>query len=165
MAKQTINLGTAPTGAGGDTTRAAFVKAQANFDEIYTSGLIERGSNAKGEYAKFPDGTLITWGKQIINDTVVAGQGRTWNAGNANQPYPFTATPPVSEVNYAMFTGTNGGGNPLYCATQQYYQAGDLVQVGINMGTQPALAHPSFVYGTTAAASYTVIFSSVGRWK
>ncbi|WP_223464833.1 hypothetical protein [Pseudomonas sp. GL-RE-26] len=35
MAKQTINLGAAPTGAGGDTPRSAFTKAQANFDELY----------------------------------------------------------------------------------------------------------------------------------
>ncbi|WP_010226173.1 hypothetical protein [Pseudomonas donghuensis] len=36
MAKQNINLGTAPTGAGGDTPRSAFTKAQANFDELYS---------------------------------------------------------------------------------------------------------------------------------
>lgn len=37
MAKQTINLGTAPTGVGGDTPRTAFTKTQGNFDEIYTA--------------------------------------------------------------------------------------------------------------------------------
>lgn len=36
MAKQTINLGTAPTGTGGDTPRSAFTKVQANFDELYS---------------------------------------------------------------------------------------------------------------------------------
>ena len=35
MAKQTINLGTAPSGVGGDTPRSAFTKTQANFDELY----------------------------------------------------------------------------------------------------------------------------------
>lgn len=35
MSKQTINLGTAPTGVGGDTPRSAFTKAQSNFDELY----------------------------------------------------------------------------------------------------------------------------------
>ncbi|PNA02882.1 MULTISPECIES: hypothetical protein [unclassified Pseudomonas] len=35
MAKQTINLGTAPGGTGGDTQRSAWVKAVANFDELY----------------------------------------------------------------------------------------------------------------------------------
>jgi hypothetical protein len=37
MAKQTINLGTAPTGVGGDTPRSAFTKTQINFDELYTA--------------------------------------------------------------------------------------------------------------------------------
>lgn len=37
MAKQTINLGTAPTGVGGDTPRSAFTKAQSNFDELYAA--------------------------------------------------------------------------------------------------------------------------------
>lgn len=164
MAKQTINLGTAPTGAGGDTNRAAFVKAQANFDELYATGAIERGSNAKGEYTKYPDGTLITWGKQIINDAVPGGQGRTWNPGTANQPYPFVGTP-VTEINFTMMTGTNGTGSGLYSSTQQYYQGGDIIQVGINMGTLPAAAHPTYVYGTTAAASYIVFFNCMGRWK
>ncbi len=35
MAKQTIALGTAPTGVGGDTPRSAFTKTQANIDELY----------------------------------------------------------------------------------------------------------------------------------
>ncbi|MDF9616162.1 tail fiber assembly protein [Pseudomonas entomophila] len=37
MAKQTINLGSAPTGAGGDTQRGAFARTQANFDELYAA--------------------------------------------------------------------------------------------------------------------------------
>lgn len=37
MAKQTINLGTAPTGAGGDTFRAGSAKLQANDDELYAA--------------------------------------------------------------------------------------------------------------------------------
>ncbi|HEJ1056633.1 TPA: hypothetical protein SLP05_004245 [Pseudomonas putida] len=35
MAKQVINLGTAPTGAGGDDRRSAWLKAIANFTELY----------------------------------------------------------------------------------------------------------------------------------
>ncbi len=37
MAKQTINQGTAPTGAGGDTFRTGSAKLQANDDEIYAA--------------------------------------------------------------------------------------------------------------------------------
>ncbi|MDD0977558.1 hypothetical protein [Pseudomonas fontis] len=35
MTKQTINLGVAPNGAGGDDRRSAWLKAVANFDELY----------------------------------------------------------------------------------------------------------------------------------
>lgn len=39
MTKQTVNLGALPGGVGGDTPRSAWVKAQANFDELYAAGL------------------------------------------------------------------------------------------------------------------------------
>lgn len=38
MAKQNFNIGTAPNDNTGDTDRVAWVKAQANFDELYDSG-------------------------------------------------------------------------------------------------------------------------------
>lgn len=44
MAKQTINLGAAPTGAGGDTFRSGSAKLQANDDEIYS----QLGATAQG---------------------------------------------------------------------------------------------------------------------
>ncbi|WP_155290728.1 hypothetical protein [Pseudomonas chlororaphis] len=37
MSKQTINLGTAPTGVGGDTPRSANIKIISNFDELYAA--------------------------------------------------------------------------------------------------------------------------------
>lgn len=44
MAKQTINQGTAPTGAGGDTFRSGSAKLQANDDELYS----QLGATAQG---------------------------------------------------------------------------------------------------------------------
>src|SRR5690606_12538238 len=44
MAKQTINPGTAPTGAGGDTFRSGSAKLQANDDELYAA----LGANSAG---------------------------------------------------------------------------------------------------------------------
>ncbi|SFB18892.1 hypothetical protein [Azotobacter beijerinckii] len=86
MTMQTINLGTAPGGAGGDTARSAFEKAMANFEELFSQGyrknnvvgtveqsggvptaaIIEQGSNANGRYTRFADGTqicmkMVTW--------------------------------------------------------------------------------------------------------
>ncbi|MFB6330624.1 pyocin knob domain-containing protein [Acinetobacter variabilis] len=44
MAKQTVNPGTAPTGAGGDTFRSGSAKLQANDDELYS----QLGATAQG---------------------------------------------------------------------------------------------------------------------
>lgn len=44
MAKQTVNPGTAPTGAGGDTFRSGSAKLQANDDELYAQlGATDQG--------------------------------------------------------------------------------------------------------------------------
>ncbi|WP_238066250.1 hypothetical protein [Pseudomonas shirazica] len=85
MAKQTINLGTAPTGAGGDDRRSAWLKAVNNFNELYSAlgapangaipagiaaaapiigdpaagALMRSGSNANGYYFQFASGLLI----------------------------------------------------------------------------------------------------------
>lgn len=62
MARQNINLGTDPDGIGGDTERAAFVKCNANFTELYdgvAKAIIETGSNSIGNWVKFSDGTMI----------------------------------------------------------------------------------------------------------
>ena len=46
MAKQTILLGTSPSGVGGDTPRSAFTKTQSNFDELYArQALLGSASN------------------------------------------------------------------------------------------------------------------------
>lgn len=165
MTQAVINLGTAPTGAGGDTERAAFDKCNANFTELYAGGGIESASNAKGSYTKFPNGTLITWGVQTVNANTPAGQGVVWDAGTANQPYPFTDLP-IAKVEFAFMTGANGSGDTIYSSVQTYNGTNNRpLTVGINMGTRPALAHPSFVYGTQASASYLVYFQCVGRWK
>lgn len=46
MAKQVINLGTAPNGLDGDDARTAFQKAMSNFDELY-GGTVSQPANAK----------------------------------------------------------------------------------------------------------------------
>ncbi|WP_454710947.1 tail fiber protein [Cupriavidus nantongensis] len=48
MAKQTINLGTAPAGSDGDTVRSAFTKVNGNFDELYLCSLAKLTKNIAG---------------------------------------------------------------------------------------------------------------------
>jgi len=80
MARQEIILGTPPTGLGGDPPRVASIKINAMTLELYekvsklgaaaladivgamsSGAIIERGSNANGEYTKWADGTMIAW--------------------------------------------------------------------------------------------------------
>lgn len=162
MAKQTINLGVVPTGAGGDTNRAAFVKAQANFDELYATGGATSGSNASGNWTKFADGTMITWGRQVVNQTVQPGTAVAWDS--AAQPAPFVGVPQHS-ITITFMTAANGGGEEIYGLAFPYNQLDRPKVPFLNTGHKPAAVHPSFTLGTTVAASYFVDYQSVGRWK
>lgn len=79
MSKQTINLGTAPTGVGGDTPRSAFTKTQSNFDELYAA------LGASGSPLALPAALPIA-------------QGGTGNAtGTATKLAPAAIVGPVSQ--------------------------------------------------------------------
>ncbi|WP_460420841.1 hypothetical protein [Pseudomonas sp. ZL2] len=131
MAKQTINLGTPPTGVGGDTPRSAFGKAQANFDELYgvtgnlksaafaaivgtvsqaggvpSGALMEVGSNANGEYFKYACGMQICIKRNFNIPGFVIAPG----AMGGSSLYPFPA--PFVDVPAKSFSGyvSDGGG-------------------------------------------------------
>ncbi|MFG0400559.1 hypothetical protein [Pseudomonas sp. zjy_11] len=114
MAKQVINLGTAPSGAGGDDRRSAWIKAIANFDELYsfiamayqkgnvvgtvsqsagtpTGALFQKGSNANGEYVRLADGTQICWGFISLPAASMLGTA----TGTATFPAVFSVAPKV----------------------------------------------------------------------
>ncbi|WP_300631611.1 hypothetical protein [Pseudomonas sp.] len=83
MARQEINIGTAPTGAGGDTTRSGAVKINAMTSELYartnnmgTAAYLNAGSAVgnvmlTGDRASPLTSTINTWGNsfQIWNNT------------------------------------------------------------------------------------------------
>lgn len=112
MARQEINIGVAPTGAGGDTTRGGAVKINAMTSEIYTKlaslksasladilglvsqaggvpvgAIMESGSNANGLYTKFADGTMIC--RVSFSNIVVMEANQIKDFGTANLPASF----------------------------------------------------------------------------
>lgn len=140
MTKQVINLGTAPSGAGGDDRRSAWVKAISNFTELYdflagsagaaslpaslaaaitaaggyrkatilgavaqsggvpTGAIIEKGSNANGEYTKFADGLMVC----RLNIQKGIGLTATYGPAYYNvSPWTF----PVAFVGQAPYVG------------------------------------------------------------
>lgn len=181
MARQEIILGTPPSGLGGDPPRVASQKINHMTQELYdwqaklgtaafasivgsmaSGAIIERGENASGSYVKLADGTMMTWGLQIINATVLPGQATTWDVGR--QPMPFVGQP-SHKIEMTYMRGANGTGDTIYTAMQAYATSGRQIPVGVNMGVMPSLSHPSYTYGTVTAGSYVVYFQSMGRWK
>jgi len=109
MAKQTINPGTAPTGAGGDTFRSGSAKLQANDDEIYN--YLGDGTNLN----KLGTAAFKNTGTQAGNVMEVGafGFGGTSRYASANP----AANAPVAQLNIT-----------------QMYAFGDVSAVGYGRG-------------------------------
>lgn len=99
MAKQTINQGTAPTGAGGDTFRSGSAKLQANDDEIYN--YLGDGTNLN----KLGTAAFKNTGTQAGNVMEVGafGLGLT-----ANSPY-ISPTTDLSNLPNGLYGLEQGG--------------------------------------------------------
>lgn len=99
MAKQTINPGTAPTGAGGDTFRSGSAKLQANDDELYKHlGAGDGSLTAAKTRTALGLGDAATRGIAEIGAGLVEAQNVKKSFGNK---LPQT----VTGVNYEEMTG------------------------------------------------------------
>ncbi len=185
MARQEIILGPPPAGLGGDPPRTASMKINAMTQELYEKNaalksaafadvvgtvaggaVIERGSNASGEYVKFADGTLLTWGGIFVMNVNIAGGGSAEFDAVGKQPAAFIGVA-QHKVTFAFFANSDGGGQSRYGATQTFSNSGSGTQrfFGINTGRSPDYDLPGFTFGTLVAKSYLVSFQSTGRWK
>ncbi|MFV3288528.1 hypothetical protein ACNFBR_07310 [Pseudomonas sp. NY11955] len=109
MTKQVINLGSSPNGAGGDDRRSAWLKAIANFDEIYAA----LGGNALP--AALPiakggtGGTTAAAAKAALGIGDI-GVGQTWKAVSRSLSTTYTNTT-GKPIQVSVFGGpANGGG-------------------------------------------------------
>lgn len=161
MAKQVINLGTAPSGAGGDDRRSAWLKAINNFDELYAA----LGAPANGQ---IPAG--IAAGAAIIGDPA---NGALMRAGsNANGHYFQFANGLL--ICMAVFTGYSA--NVLKSVTWPFAFAANQT-VGVTASNVPSTGYdnssPTF-WGTPAGAHFissltraqnVVTLTGIGWWK
>lgn len=167
MSKQSIALGTAPTGAGGDDSRSAMVKINANFDEIYaafggntlpassaaavpvvgtvaTGAIIENGSNANGSYIRFADGTQIV----MLNPFVTASIGIGIAGGNlVTFPVPFVNTSYVVSATCVPVTNWD------------HYGCTGVVR------TSASQCNIYIRNGATSAQAFHIGYMAIGRWK
>lgn len=164
MARQDINLGTAPTGAGGDTTRSTGVKINAMTAELYsktnnmksaayadlvgsvtqsggvpTGAIIERGSNASGEFVKFADGSLFCFTKSLTLTYAAA----TYLAANWTYPAAYSAPPQVFASQVAVVNafkynrGVPGAsGDTAYAAVRVFATGTDIYSSGESTAIQ-----------------------------
>lgn len=77
MARQNINLGTAPDGVGGDDVRGAFTKTNANFTELYTE--VPQAEAQEGTAS-----TIRGWTARRVLAAIQAWWGRVEKVGNDN---------------------------------------------------------------------------------
>lgn len=151
MAKQTINLGTAPSGAGGDDRRSAWQKAIANFDELYLfmDGL-QSQANGNGYYTKYPDGTLVVTGfvtlpAQALSSGVSAT--KTFAA-------PFVS-PPTVVYSCDGASGTGAQNDVGLVNMNGTYTSVTAYQFTLN----------SYAYRSATANPTRWSFTATGRWK
>jgi hypothetical protein len=154
MPKQTITLGTAPTGVGGDTPRSAFSKAQSNFDELYPlvglGAVTDFGFASSGNYVKFACGVQICWGYNVgaISITNADSQGGGaviyYGVKQITFPAPFLLYPDV-DARFAAagrLNWTTLAGDPTATAATFYVMSNSSVSV-----------------------NGTFYWKAVGRWK
>lgn len=116
---------------------------------VPTGALIERGSNANGEYVRFADGTQIAWHRPQLVYTSTSQMSLTWT-------YPASFTPAPNIVATLDLTGMSI--TPVYP---------DLGAVGINTYAGSALIKIARITGMTNFTAPDTLYlrcSAVGRW-
>ena len=161
MAIQTVNIGTTPNDGTGDPARTAFTKLNANFTQaenaashlllgtasqsggVPTGAIIERGSNANGEYVRYADGTQICWTTPrptVSRDIADGNVFRSALLGPHNWPIAFSEPPSVFGSTPSSEAGWMGA-----------------------LGTATLIYAVS--YGPTSSAiSYNYIVTGFGHW-
>lgn len=129
---------------------------------VPTGAVIERGSNASGNYVKYADGTLITYGLAIINASTAAGSS---TSPSIPQPAVFVGgAKTMCQATY--YTASSGSGSALYTVAFGASFTNDSSVTGyqfLNCGKTLA-NFPDFTIGASAAASLLINFITVGKW-
>lgn len=116
-------------------------------NDTYIYGtIIEKGTNANGNYIKFSDGTLICYNNDVRFDVNITNsyEGISYyNLPNFNFPQQFVY-PPAVNIN---FRGLAGGGYSFYNVTLDYFSG--------------------FVWKvqSKANATFWAYWIAIGRWK
>ncbi|MGE8328911.1 hypothetical protein, partial [Pseudomonas urmiensis] len=69
-----------------------------------SGAIIERGSNASGEYVRYADGTQICWGQVTANASITSAIMGAFRSSAVNVPFPvgFSETPRLTPIPYEI---------------------------------------------------------------
>jgi len=101
------------TGAGTVASRP-IVGTVSQSGGIPTGGIIERGSNANGEYVRLADGTQVCWFVSMAGRTFTTSQtggGYRTDALNYTYPAAFVAAPAVMAMNNGNLNAATAAGS------------------------------------------------------
>ena len=112
---------------------------------VPTGGLIERGSNANGEYIRFADGTQICWGTDTLT---------YFNASSLNKNHAF----PVSFSAVPSFISVVPNAGPPAGHREAVYLAAPVTNVSAALTTLDNAG--TYSSGATQAVS----FLAIGKW-
>lgn len=142
---------------GGAGTRARYYRqtfadlAWGPWRQILSDASIERGSNANGDYTKYPDGTLVCTGRlRMPSQSISTDSGKTVNfaAAFASAAYDIQITPLT-----AVGTGSQAA-------------IGALLQNGIYMSLSSASVFvASYSYRAALDNPVDLTYIATGRWK
>ncbi|XVJ46788.1 hypothetical protein ACDZ94_20005 [Pseudomonas sp. UBT] len=163
MARQEINLGTAPTGSGGDTTRSTGVKINAMMTELYARNA-QLGSASNANIGTAP-GQVMAVGTSGLSGLPTAAPtvtnlynmtGRTFEMG---QYFPVNGSNAPGAVSpYGLALGIQGQ-NAEWRHMLQFTTEGDIYDVSItnpSQGGQWKVAKLYTTLNTTRAADGTL---------
>lgn len=173
MARQDINLGTAPTGAGGDTTRSTGVKINAMMTELYArNAQLGTASNANvttsatsgvtGEVLRVGDfgigGTAPYLTNKDLNSVVSGGFFYVISTVNGPVPYDgFLINSPVDTNTCSqIFIVVNTRDTYLRIKSSGSWSAWEMLVNNRNAVTDPGLNAGGIVFsGSNANGSFT----------
>lgn len=150
-----LELGSAATrnalGTTGDLySRDSILGTVSQSAGIPTGAIIERGSNANGEYTKFADGTLICTTTVDLPPTAIYTQI------DISKPHPHTFSV-IDSVQYSAFGEVGSGGQSLVGIA--YYNG-----IYTNVTSNANLAVRCFTYRAELTYPVRFYFTTHGRW-
>ena len=139
-------------GASGDSIKASTgTNWVGTVAESTTSSIVERGSNANGEFVKYADGTLICWG-----EIVAPKDGGT---GAKTQTWSFPAT--FIDTNRKVFCNFRFTGNANMDRNRYLHPSGD---VALSTTSQLIGWHEGAWTVADFGTVQPIMLQAIGRW-